>query len=156
MPNKCYLLRQFYEFRFDSPCSLEENVEKYTKLIQDLVNYDGILSDDQQVVALLNSLSEEYKDIRNTLEYRRENLTVDIIIFALKNKEFELKTKFKDYKIDEKLYIKEKLIQSKKINRCNFNSFKKGKSLNQKFKDKNKNQVKTKNYVRKCYYFGKA
>lgn len=104
----------------------------------------------------MNSLSEEYKDIRNTLEYRRENLTVDIIIFALKNKEFELKTKFKDYKIDEKLYIKEKLIQSKKINRCNFNSFKKGKSLNQKFKDKNKNQVKTKNYVRKCYYFGKA
>lgn len=37
MPNKCYLLRQFY---------LEENIDKFTKLIQDLTNCDEKLAND--------------------------------------------------------------------------------------------------------------
>lgn len=58
MPNKCYLLRHFYNFRFDNTLNLEENIDRYTKLIQDLNNCDEKISDDQQVVGLLNSLSE--------------------------------------------------------------------------------------------------
>lgn len=34
VPNKCYLLRQFYNFRFDSSSVLEENIDRFTKLVE--------------------------------------------------------------------------------------------------------------------------
>lgn len=33
IPNKCYLLRLFYNFRFDPSSDLEENLDRFTKLI---------------------------------------------------------------------------------------------------------------------------
>lgn len=109
-----------------------------TKLIQDLANYDKKkkkLSNNQQVVASLNLPSDKYWKIRNAWKYRREDLTVDITL-ALRSRELELKTKFKNSKNGEGLYIKEKLNQSKKNDLCNYNSYKKGKSQNRRFKDK--------------------
>lgn len=44
------------------------------------------LSSEQQVVALLNSLGDNYRDIRNALEYKREELIVDITNLALTNR----------------------------------------------------------------------
>lgn len=115
---------------------------------------------DQKVVALLNSLSDRYGELRNALEYEEQVITVDIIISALRNKEFELKTKSKYSKFSKGLYIREKLKQTKKKkkknNLCNFNSDKKENSQKFKSRDKNKNQVKFKNQIRKCYYFGKT
>lgn len=96
MANKCYLLRQFYNFRFDPSSGLEEHLDKLTKMIQDLDNCDEEISNDQQVVALSNSLSERYRDIRNSLEYGGQELTVNIVTSALRNKELELKVESKD------------------------------------------------------------
>lgn len=76
MPSNFFLLRQFYNFRYDTSSTLEENIDKFTKLIQDLANCDEKISDDQQVIALLNSLSDKYKNLRNALEYRGDDLTI--------------------------------------------------------------------------------
>ncbi|KAL2480186.1 Integrase catalytic domain-containing protein [Abeliophyllum distichum] len=69
--------------------SLDVNLDRFSKIVKDLANCSEILSEDQKVVALLNSLSEKYKDIKNALEYGRENLTVDLIFNCLRNKELE-------------------------------------------------------------------
>lgn len=134
---------------------LPEVLFSFTFLIE---NCDEKLYEDQKVVALLNSLSDRYGELRNALEYEEQVITVDIIISALRNKEFELKTKSKYSKFSKGLYIREKLNQKKKKknNLCNFNSDKKENSQKFKFRDKNKNQVKFKNQIRKCYYFGKT
>ncbi|KAL2512470.1 Reverse transcriptase Ty1/copia-type domain-containing protein [Abeliophyllum distichum] len=108
MTNKCYLLRLFYNFRFDNFSSLEENIDKFTKLIQDLANCDEILSNDQQVVALLNSLGDKYKDVRNSLEYGRGDLTVDIVTSALRNKDLELREDLRENKNGMGLFMREK------------------------------------------------
>lgn len=44
MPNKCYLLMQFYNFIFDPSSNLEKNLDRFTKLIQDLPNCDEKIS----------------------------------------------------------------------------------------------------------------
>lgn len=44
-----------------------------------MANCDEEPFDDQQVVALLNALGDKYEELRNTLEYGREDSTVDII-----------------------------------------------------------------------------
>lgn len=91
MPNKWYLLRQLYNFRFDNSSTVEHNIDIFTKLIQNLANCDEKLSDDQQLLVLLNSLSDKYKELRYGPEYGREGFTVDIIMSTLKNRERELK-----------------------------------------------------------------
>lgn len=83
---------------------------------------------DQQVVALLNSLSDKYRDIRNALEYGGQELTINKKIVALRNKKLELKAKSKEFKYVEGLCIKEKLNQNKKQHQYNLNSHKKWKS----------------------------
>ncbi|CAI9783174.1 unnamed protein product [Fraxinus pennsylvanica] len=127
MPNKCYLLSQFYNFRFDPSSDLEENLDRFTKLIEDLANCHEKLFDDQQVVALLNSLSDKYKDIRIALEYGGQDLTFEIITLALKNKDLALKIESKDSKYGEGLHIKDKWNPIKKPPTYNFNLHKKGK-----------------------------
>lgn len=74
---------------------------------------------------------------------------------ALRQRELELKSEFKNYKFSEGLNVKEKLNQNKS-NLCKYNSHKKGRPQNLRFKDKNKNQLKSKNQVKKCYDYGKA
>ncbi|XP_022868749.1 uncharacterized protein LOC111388305 [Olea europaea var. sylvestris] len=66
-PNKCFLLKQFFSFKIDPAVDLEENL------------------------ILLNSISDKYKDIKAALEYGREELIVDYITNALRNKALEIK-----------------------------------------------------------------
>lgn len=91
-------------------------------------------------------------EIRNALEYGKDDLIVNIIVSILKNRKIELKFEFRDSKSSERLNMKEKLNQNKSNNFNNYNSYKKGKFQNLKFKDKNENQGTPKNKVKKRYY----
>lgn len=62
-----------------------------------------------QVLSLLNSLSDKHSEIKNDFEYRREDLSDDIITSALRNRQLELKSEFKDSKIGEELSVKRKI-----------------------------------------------
>ncbi|XP_022881005.1 uncharacterized protein LOC111398320 [Olea europaea var. sylvestris] len=96
IPNKCYMLKQLFSFKMDPSTNLDENLNTFTKLIQNLNNCDEKLSQDQLAVILLNSISERYKDIKVALEYGRDELTTEIIINALKNKALEIKSDTKE------------------------------------------------------------
>lgn len=96
-------------------------------MIHDLANCVERLSNDQQVVALLNSLGGKYGKIRNALEYRTGELTIDIITSALKNRKLKLKSDFKGTKSGKGLNVKQKLNNNKNNNNFNnYNSYKKG------------------------------
>ncbi|XP_022897547.1 uncharacterized protein LOC111411224 [Olea europaea var. sylvestris] len=71
VPNKCFLLKQFFSFKMDPSVDLEENLNRFTKLTQDLANCDEKLSQDQLAVVLLNSISDRHRDLKNALEYGR-------------------------------------------------------------------------------------
>lgn len=60
------------------------------------------------------------------MEYRRKELTVDIIS-ASRNRKLELKSVFKDSKIGVGLSLKEKLNKNKMNNLYNYNFYKKRK-----------------------------
>ncbi|XP_022880836.1 calcium-transporting ATPase 12, plasma membrane-type-like [Olea europaea var. sylvestris] len=70
-------------------------LEKYTSLNPYQINvFFG--DNEQKVVGLLNALGDKYKDIRNTLEYDRSDLTVEIIHSSLLNRELEFKSEYKE------------------------------------------------------------
>ncbi|XP_022899443.1 uncharacterized protein LOC111412760 [Olea europaea var. sylvestris] len=68
LPNKCYLWKQFFIFKFDPHLDLEANLDRFNKLTQNLTNSSETLSGEQQAIALLSALPEKYKDLRNALE----------------------------------------------------------------------------------------
>lgn len=102
------------------------------------------LSSEQQVVALLNSLGDNYRDIRNALEYKREELIVDITNLALTNRELELKFNFKDSENGVRLTEKKDWIKIR-VTILAITTLIRGKVQNDKFKDRNKNKGKHKN-----------
>lgn len=87
LSNKCFLWKQFFSYKFDPSVDLEENMDRFNKIVQDLINYGEQILNDQKVVVLFNALSDNYKDIRSALEYGRDDLTIDITHSSLRNKE---------------------------------------------------------------------
>ncbi|XP_022855577.1 uncharacterized protein LOC111376806 [Olea europaea var. sylvestris] len=108
VPNKCFLLKQFFSFKIDPSIDLEENLNRFTKLTQDLANCDEKLSQDQLAVVLLNSISDRHRDLKNALEYGRENFTTDIITNALRNEVLELKSDSINQQSGENLLLRGK------------------------------------------------
>lgn len=143
MPNKVYLLKQFFGFKLEPSLDLEANIDRFNRLSCDLADCDEKLSKDQLAVVLLNSINDMYKDVKNAIEYGRETLTTDVIINALRNKELELKC-------DRKESINgENLMAKTKTNLKTMNFIKKP-GHKKKVNPQDKMKMKTKG--KKCYY----
>lgn len=117
VPNKWFLLKQFFSFKMDPSIDLDENLDRFTKLTQDLVNYDEKLSEYQLSMILLNSISDRHKDLKNALEYEKDKLTIDIIINDLRNRVLALKSDSINHQSGENL-----LIKGKNVGKSNFHS----------------------------------
>lgn len=52
--------------------------------------------DENQVVVLLNIVLKVFREVKSTLQYGRNGLTIDIMIDALETKDVDLKLERKD------------------------------------------------------------
>nr|XP_048332273.1 toMV resistant protein Tm-2 netted virescent-like [Ziziphus jujuba var. spinosa] len=64
-------------------------------LILDLANCKVVFSDELNVVILLNSLSETYREVKNAIKYDKDELSLEIVVIALKSRDLELKSENK-------------------------------------------------------------
>ncbi|KAL5581222.1 hypothetical protein UlMin_013664 [Ulmus minor] len=77
LPNKIYLLEQFFGFKMDHTKTLEQNLDCFNKLVLDLGNSGKKFDDEDIAVLLLNSLPESFNDVRTAIKYGRDTLTVN-------------------------------------------------------------------------------
>ncbi|TYK04234.1 Retrovirus-related Pol polyprotein from transposon TNT 1-94 [Cucumis melo var. makuwa] len=96
LPNKLYLKEKFFGYKMDQSKGLEENLDKFQKIIVDLNNISEEMSDENQVVILLNSLPETYREVKATIKYGQDSLTMSIVLDALKTRNLEIKKERKD------------------------------------------------------------
>ncbi|KAA0066632.1 retrovirus-related Pol polyprotein from transposon TNT 1-94 [Cucumis melo var. makuwa] len=89
----------------DQSKSLEENLDKFQKIIVDLNNIGEKISDENQAVILLNSSPETYREVKAAIKYGRDSLTMSIVLDALKTRNLEIKKECKD---DELLMARER------------------------------------------------
>lgn len=157
LPNKCYLWKQFFSFKFESNSDLETNLDRFNKLSQDLTNSGETLSSDQKSVALLSSLPDKYKELKNALEYGRISVTVDDIVASLRNKELEFKSETKTSTTGVGYHIRGNYSYKKNNNSFQNKTFGKPKDYSGNFsKDKNKfNKFDSKAKGKRCYFCGK-
>lgn len=91
LPNKLFLLERFFSFKIDMSKDLDDNLDTFNKLVQDIANTGEKVSDEYKAVILLNAIPDVYKDVKSAIKYGRDTLTPDIVINSLRSKELELK-----------------------------------------------------------------
>ena len=78
--------------------SIDENMDEFTKLVTDLENLDIVIDEEDQAIILLNSLPRQFEQLKDTLKYGKETLSLDEVISAAYSKELDLKASGKTSK----------------------------------------------------------
>lgn len=91
LPCRLYLLKKNIQFKPDMSKDIDENIDVFTKLLQDVKSTRNKNIDDYYVVVLLNVIPHSYNDLKAIIEYGHDSITLDIVVNAFKSKERELK-----------------------------------------------------------------
>lgn len=117
LPNRIYLKQRFYGYKMDENKSIDESIDEFTKLHTDLENIEVKIDEEDQAIFLLNALPKPYDQLRDTLKYRRDTLTLDEVTGAAYSKELDLRAAGKHYKsVGEGLNIRGRSPVRKDIN----------------------------------------
>ena len=91
LSNKIYLKEQLFGFRMDPSKNIEENLDEFKKITVSLANIDEKIFDENQSIIIFNSLAESFKDLKTTIKYGRESLSLDDVLGALRSRDLEIK-----------------------------------------------------------------
>ena len=89
--NRLTLKQALYSFRMTENKSVQEQLDVFNKLIQDLENIDVEISDEDQALMLLCSLPNSYDSFKDTLLYGRDSLSMEDVQSALSARELKEK-----------------------------------------------------------------
>ncbi|KAL0355746.1 UNVERIFIED_CONTAM: hypothetical protein Sradi_4021500 [Sesamum radiatum] len=92
LPSKLFLLEKFFRYKLDLSKNIDENVDEFTKLVQDIKLTGDKNIDDYTPIVLLNAIPETYSDVKAAIKYGRDNVSLDTVINGLKSKEMDIKT----------------------------------------------------------------
>ncbi|KAL0458771.1 UNVERIFIED_CONTAM: hypothetical protein Slati_0504300 [Sesamum latifolium] len=92
LPSKLFLLEKFFRYKLEVSKSIDDNIDDFTKLIQDIKLTGDKNIDDYTPIVLLNAIPEIYSDVKAAIKYGRDNVSLGTVISGLKSKEIDLKT----------------------------------------------------------------
>ncbi|KAL0315727.1 UNVERIFIED_CONTAM: hypothetical protein Sradi_5450900, partial [Sesamum radiatum] len=92
LPSKLFLLEKFFRYKLDLSKNIDENIDDFTKLIQDIKLTGDKNIDDYSPIVLLNAIPETYGDVKAAIKYGRDNVSLETVVSGLKSKEMDLKT----------------------------------------------------------------
>lgn len=95
LPNRIYLKQRFASYMMDEQKSIEQNLDGFLKLVNDLESLEIKISDEDQAIQILTGLPPKYEPLVHTLKYGsgKDTLTVSDVVSAAYSKETELREK---------------------------------------------------------------
>lgn len=95
LPNRIYLKQRFASFRMEESKSIEENLNDFLKLVDDLESLNINIPEEDQAIQILSSLPSKYEQLVHTLKYDsgKDTLTINEVVTSAYSKEVELKEK---------------------------------------------------------------
>ncbi|GJT81193.1 zinc finger, CCHC-type containing protein [Tanacetum coccineum] len=106
LANRLYLKKKLYTY-YMSPCTkLGDHIDKFNKLILDLVNIDIEIEDEDQALMLLTSLPSSYENFMERLLYGRESLTMEDVLATLNSRELRKRTEGTKEEAGDRLYVR--------------------------------------------------
>ncbi|KAL0340055.1 UNVERIFIED_CONTAM: hypothetical protein Sradi_4522300 [Sesamum radiatum] len=91
LPSKLFLLEKFFRYKLDLSKNIDENIDDFTKLIQDIKLTGDKNIDDYSPIVLLNAIPETYGDVKAAIKYGRDNVNLETVVSGLKSKEMDLR-----------------------------------------------------------------
>ncbi|KAL2232096.1 UNVERIFIED_CONTAM: hypothetical protein Sindi_1389600 [Sesamum indicum] len=91
LPSKLFLLEKKFHYKLDLSKSIDENLDDFTKLIQDIKLTGDKNIDEYSPIVLLNAIPKSYSDAKAAIKYGRDSVNLDTVVNGLKSKEMDLK-----------------------------------------------------------------
>ncbi|KAL2253784.1 UNVERIFIED_CONTAM: Retrovirus-related Pol polyprotein from transposon TNT 1-94 [Sesamum indicum] len=91
LPNKLFLLEKFFRYKLDLSKNIDENLDDFTKLIQDIKLTGDKYINEYSPIVLLNAIPESYSDVKAAIKYERDSVNLETVVNGLKSKELDLK-----------------------------------------------------------------
>ncbi|KAL0361624.1 UNVERIFIED_CONTAM: Retrovirus-related Pol polyprotein from transposon TNT 1-94 [Sesamum radiatum] len=92
LPSKLFLLEKFFRYKLDVSKTIDDDIDDFTKLIQDIKLTGDKNIDDYSPIVLLNVISKTYGDIKSAIKYGRDSVNLETVISGLKSKEIDLRS----------------------------------------------------------------
>ncbi|KAL0456390.1 UNVERIFIED_CONTAM: Retrovirus-related Pol polyprotein from transposon TNT 1-94 [Sesamum latifolium] len=92
LPTKLFLLEKIFKYKLDVSKNIDENIDEFTKLIQDIKITGDKSIDEYSPIVLLNAIPDSYGDVKSAIKYGRDSVNLKTVINGLKSKEIDLKT----------------------------------------------------------------
>lgn len=80
---RLYLKQRLYAYRMNESMSIESNIDDFLRIITDLGNVMVEVSDEDQAILLLMSLPKQFDQLRDTLRYGKDSVTMDEVINSI-------------------------------------------------------------------------
>ena len=77
LPNRIHLQHKFYTFKMIESKSIDENIDDFLKLVSGLSSVNVSVLEEVQAILLLSSLPSQYNQLKETLKYGRDTLTIE-------------------------------------------------------------------------------
>lgn len=152
-PNKLYLLERFFSFKMDSSKELDDNLNVFNKLVQDIVNCGESVPETYKAIILLNAIPDIYREVKNAIKYGRDILTPEIVVDSLRSKEMEMRAEKHDRKSGE-IHMMRGRTQFTQHSHNGYQSNGESSSNGHRRKSKGKPRSKSSIKERKCYGCG--
>ena len=75
LPSRISLLCKLFNFRMDVHMSLQDNLDIFLKLTQDLERCNDKISDDHAAILLLNSLPNQFDNFKDVIQYSQDEIS---------------------------------------------------------------------------------
>ncbi|KAL0366971.1 UNVERIFIED_CONTAM: hypothetical protein Sradi_3587200 [Sesamum radiatum] len=91
LPTKLFLLEKFFKYKLDLSKNIDDNIDEFAKLIQDIKLTADKSIDDYSPIVLFNAIPDTYNDVKSAIKYGRDSVNLETVINGLKSKEIDLK-----------------------------------------------------------------
>ena len=145
LPNRMYLKQKLYGFKMNESISIESNIDEFLRIITDLGNVMVEVSDEDQAILLLMSLPKQFDQLRDTLRYGKETVTMDEVMNSIHSKQLEFSVNGKGNKNQGEVLYSSSSSRGRSTKRTQGQN---------KFKDKSRSKSKGKGNNPTCWVCG--
>ncbi|KAH9782240.1 hypothetical protein KPL71_008811 [Citrus sinensis] len=133
LANRLYIKKKMFSLRMIEGASLDEHIDEFNKVCNELKTIDEGLSDDSKALLLISSLPKSYEHFVDALLYGRQSLSLEEVKSALGTKKLKDKQDNSESESSEGLMVR-------------------GRSEKREYKGKKQGRSKSKQKHLKCFH----
>lgn len=89
--NKLYLKQKLFAYKMNEDRSIEDELEDFFKILDDLNNIEVKVNNEDKAIMLLNALPMSYENLKDAMIFEKTTLTLEEMESSVKTKDLQRK-----------------------------------------------------------------